>query len=90
MAKFRMQRGQTGLSLVELLISLVIASMLIAPLFLSLRNATSAQSASGSVNDLNRQARFALQRMAAAVRATPSATVLNAKASNTVISVDSL
>ncbi len=74
---------QTGLSLVELLVSVAITAILVAPLALAVRASAGAQASAKAVNDVNQQARFAMQRIAAAIRSTPAATTLGAKAANT-------
>ena len=76
-------RSQRGLSLIELLVSIAIASMLAVPLMLAVRSGASARAAAGATIDVDQQARFAMQRMAAAIQRTPAATVLGAKAATT-------
>ena len=76
-------RAQRGLSLIELLVSMAIASMLAVPLFMAVRSGASAKAVAGATIDADQQARFAMQRMTAAVMRTPAATVLGAKAATT-------
>ncbi len=76
-------RAQSGLTLLEVLLATVIAAILVAPLSLVVRDAVTAQAVAGAVNGVGEQARFAMQRMTAAVRNTPAATVLGAKAADT-------
>lgn len=73
---------QCGLTLMELLIAMSIAALLAAPLGFAVLNALAAQSVAGDTNDVAQQARFALQRMEAAVRRTAPHT-LAAKAAGT-------
>lgn len=78
----RFARAQSGLTLMELLIALAIAALLAAPLGAAVLNALAAQSVASDANDVAQQARFAMQRMEAAVRRTaPHA--LAAKAADT-------
>jgi prepilin-type N-terminal cleavage/methylation domain-containing protein len=74
---------ERGLSLIELLVSIAIASMLAVPIFVAVRSGASAQAVTGAAIDVDQQARFAMQRMAAAIRRTPADTVLGAKAATT-------
>lgn len=74
--------AQSGLTLMELLVALAIGALLAAPLGAAVLNALNAQSVAVDANDAAQQARFALQRMEAAVRRTaPHA--LAAKAAST-------
>ena len=75
--------AQRGLSLIELLVSIAIASMLAVPLMVAVRSGMSARNVAGAAIDVDQQARFAMQRMAAAIQRTPAATVLGAKAATT-------
>jgi prepilin-type N-terminal cleavage/methylation domain-containing protein len=68
MARFR--SAHAGLTLVELLITLAIATVLVIPLAAATRSAMSVQTFTGEVNDISQQARFAMQRMTAAVQRT--------------------
>ena len=76
-------RAERGLSLIELLVSIAIASMLAVPLMMAVGSGASARTATSATIDVDQQARFALQRMAAAVQRTPAATILGAKAATT-------
>ena len=66
----RLHAPQTGMSLVELLVSLPIAVMLLAPLVQLVRSGLDMQRVAAEQQDVAQQARFAMQRMLAAVRAT--------------------
>ena len=73
---------QSGLTLMELLITLAIAALLVAPLFAMVMDALAAQSVAAETNDVAQQAQFSMQRMEAAVRRTAPHT-LAAKAAST-------
>lgn len=62
---------QHGLTLLELLVTLAIASMLMAGLAGVVGSTLQLQSSSQMRNDLTRQARFAMQRMVSAVQESP-------------------
>lgn len=74
--------AQRGLTLIEMLIALAVAALLAAPLGAAVINALQVQTVAGDTNDVAQQARFALQRMEAAVRRTAPHT-LAAKAAGT-------
>ena len=74
--------AQRGLTLIEMLIALAVAALLAAPLGAAVINALKVQTVAGDTNDVAQQARFALQRMEAAVRRTAPHT-LAAKAAGT-------
>ena len=74
--------AQRGLTLIEMLIALAVAALLAAPLGAAVINALKVQTVAGDTNDVAQQARFALQRMEAAVRRTAPHT-LAAKAADT-------
>ena len=76
------RRPQSGFTLVEVLIAAVIAAILIVPLANTLREALSARRLASETDDVAQQARFAMQRMVAAVQRTaPHA--LSSKTANT-------
>ncbi len=75
-------RRQSGFTLPELLIAAAIAAIVVAPLGNSLRAALGSANTALETNDTGQQARFAMQRMVAAVQGTaPHA--LSAKAAGT-------
>lgn len=61
---------QTGTSLLELLVSLPLAVMLLLPVTQMVHAGLQAQRVAAEQHDVAQQARFAMQRMTAAVRAT--------------------
>ena len=80
-----MSRGvrlQPGFTLIELMISLALAALLVAPLSTLVVNALTAQGVAGAINDVSQDARFAMRRIEAAVRATAPG-VLAAKGATT-------
>ncbi len=80
--RHRVARAQRGLSLIEVAIATAVGATLLVSLGESMRMATRAQVANTSLNDLTQQGRFALQRIEAAIRATPSSATLAAKGSD--------
>jgi prepilin-type N-terminal cleavage/methylation domain-containing protein len=67
---------QSGLTLVELLLGLAITAIVMAPLVPMLQTAAAAASATGNQAALEQEANFALERIAARIRATaPTAAV---------------
>jgi Tfp pilus assembly protein FimT len=70
MKRHACRRAQQGLSLVELLLGLAITAMVMVPLLDMLSNATMAARITGPRYELQRQADFAVQRIAARVSAT--------------------
>lgn len=75
--------AQSGLTLMELLIALAIATLLVAPLAAAVMNALKAHSVASDAIDVAQQAQFAMQRMEAAVRCTHASHPLAAKAAGT-------
>ena len=61
---------QSGLTLVELLLGLAITALVMAPLVPMLQTAAAAASATGNQAALEQEAGFALERIAARIRAT--------------------
>lgn len=58
----------SGMTLIELVIALALAALLMASLATMVASALTAQTVAGEVNDVAQDARFAMQRMEAAVR----------------------
>ncbi|THC43510.1 PilW family protein [Massilia sp. Mn16-1_5] len=71
-----------GLSLVELLIGLAITALVMVPLVPMLQTASAAASVGQEQIALQRDADFALERIAARIRATPPSTTLVGKPSS--------
>lgn len=63
--------GEAGVSMVELLLALAITAMLMAPLYAMLDTAVDSGAATGNRRPLQQELNFALERVAAQVRATP-------------------
>lgn len=78
----RARGPQRGLTLLELLIAAAIAAMILVPLATAMRDALDAQRLATESNDVTQQARFAMQRMVAAVQRTAPHT-LSSKAPGT-------
>ena len=74
--------SQRGLTLVEVLVAMAIAAVVIVPLARAMRDALTAQTVGTEINDVSQQARFAMQRMVAAVQRTAPHT-LSAKSATT-------
>lgn len=70
---------ERGLSLVELLIGLAITALVMAPLVPMLQTASAAASVGQEQIALQRDADFALERIAARIRATPPSATLTGK-----------
>jgi Tfp pilus assembly protein PilW len=71
-----------GLSLVELLLGLAIGALLLAPLLPMLQTANAAARITGDQLALERDADFALERIAARIRATTASTALSGTSSS--------
>lgn len=69
---------QAGVTLVELLLGLAIAALLMAPLAALFQDAANASVGGRAALDLNQDLRFALDRIAATVTATPPAAIPDA------------
>jgi Tfp pilus assembly protein FimT len=68
-------RRQGGLTLVELLLGLAITATLVAPLAAMFQTASDSSLSARGALDLNREARFALDRIARSAAAAPAVTV---------------
>jgi Tfp pilus assembly protein PilW len=68
--KFRSYARQRGLSLVELLLGLALTALVLAPLVPMLQTASATTRAGGDRVTIEREASFALDRIAARIRAT--------------------
>lgn len=66
---------QRGLTLVELLVSLAIAAAVMAPLAAMFQGASDSSVSTRAALDLNREARFALDRISRSAAAAPAVTV---------------
>ena len=75
--------AQAGLTLVELLVALALAALLAAPLAAAVQASLRSQAAASEANDVVQQARFAMRRMQAAVRATAPKTLGSTSAKHT-------
>jgi prepilin-type N-terminal cleavage/methylation domain-containing protein len=71
-----------GLSLIELLIGLAIGALVLAPLLPMLQTANAAARVTGDQVALERDADFALERIAARIRATAPSTALSGASSS--------
>lgn len=69
---------QHGLSLVELLLGLAITALVLAPMVPMLETASAAGRISGDQLALEQEARFAIDRITARIRATPPAATVSA------------
>jgi prepilin-type N-terminal cleavage/methylation domain-containing protein len=74
---------QRGLTLIELLIALAIGVVIMTAFGNAISVGLQAETVNGAVNAVSQDARFAMQRIETAVRLTPSAPALTAKADDT-------